>query len=36
VWAYGLGQTDTQTQTDRHTDARDHKTFCVVYDSRKM
>jgi len=23
-------------QTDRHTDARDHNTFCVVYDSRKM
>jgi len=20
----------------RHTDARDHNTFCVVYDSRKM
>jgi len=30
VWAYG------RRQTDRHTDARDHKTFCVVYDSRKM
>jgi len=30
VWAYGRGQ------TDRHTDARDHNTFCVVYDSRKM
>ena len=29
VWAYGRGQT-------RHTDARDHNTFCVVYDSRKM
>jgi len=26
----------TDTQTDRHTDARDHNTFCVVYDSRKM
>jgi len=25
-------RTDTQT----HTDARDHNTFCVVYDSRKM
>ena len=38
VWAYGRGQTDTQTDrhTDRHTDARDHNTFCVVYDSRKM
>jgi len=23
-------------QTDRHTDARDHNTFCVVYDSCKM
>jgi len=22
--------------THRHTDARDHNTFCVVYDSRKM
>jgi len=30
VWAYGRGQ------TDRHTDERDHNTFCVVYDSRKM
>jgi len=30
--------TDRQTHryTDRHTDARDHNTFCVVYDSRKM
>jgi len=38
VWAYGRGQTDTQTdrQTHTHTDARDHNTFCVVYDSRKM
>jgi len=27
VWAYGRGQ------TDRHVDARDHYTFCVVYDS---
>jgi len=34
VWAYGRGQTDIHT--DRHTDARDHNTFCVVYDSRKM
>jgi len=25
-----------RTHTDRHTDARDHNTFCVVYDSRKM
>jgi len=23
-------------RTDRHTDARDHNTFCVVYNSRKM
>jgi len=23
-------------QTDTHTDARDHNTFCVIYDSRKM
>jgi len=23
-------------QTDTHTDARDHNTFCVVYDSHKM
>jgi len=38
VWAYGRRQTDRQAdrQTDRHTDARDHNTFCVVYDSRKM
>jgi len=37
VWAYGRGQTDTLTQrhTDTHTEARDHNTFCVVYDSRK-
>ena len=34
VWACGRGQTDTYA--DRHTDARDHDTFCVVYDSRKM
>ena len=34
VWAYGRGQTDTQTDT--HTDSRDHNTFCVVYDSRRM
>jgi len=32
VWAYGRGQTDRQTDTD----AGDHNTFCVVYDSRKM
>ena len=30
LWAYGRGQ------SHRHTDARDHNTFCVVYDSRKM
>jgi len=30
MWAYGRGQ------THRHTDARDHNTFCVVYDSRRM
>ena len=23
-------------RTDTHTDARDHNTFCVIYDSRKM
>jgi len=26
----------TETQTDRHTDARDHYTCHVVYDSREM
>jgi len=26
----------TDTQTERHTDARDHNTFLVVYDSREM
>jgi len=30
------GQTQTDTQTHIQTDARDHNTFCVVYDSRKM
>ena len=34
VWACGRGQADTQTDT--HTDARDHNTFRVVYDSREM
>jgi len=34
VWAYGRGQSDRHTDT--HTDARDHNTFGVVYDSRKM
>jgi len=28
--------TDTQTQIDRHTDACDHNTFLVVYDSCEM
>jgi len=36
VWAYGRGQTDRYTQTHTHTDAPDHNTFYVVYDSRKM
>jgi len=27
---------DVRPRTDTHTDARDHNTFCVVYDSRKM
>ena len=36
VSAYGRGQTDRQTHTHTHTDTRDHKTFCVVYVSRKM
>jgi len=30
VWAYGRGE------THRHTDARDHNTFCDIYDLRKM
>ena len=30
VWAYG------REQTDRHTDARDHNTFRVDYNSREM
>jgi len=30
MWACGRGQ------TDRHTDARDHNTFRVVYDAREM
>ena len=34
VWACGCGQ--THRQTDRHTDARDHNTFLVVFDSREM
>jgi len=36
VWAYGREQTDRQTETHTQTDARDHNTFCDVYDSRKM
>jgi len=36
VWAYGEGQTDRQTRTHTHTDARDQYTFRVVYDSREM
>jgi len=30
MWPCGRGQ------TDRHTDAHDHNTFLVVYDSREM
>jgi len=26
----------TDRHTDKHTDARDHNTFLVVYDSREM
>jgi len=29
-------RTDRQTQVDRQTDARDHYTFRVVYDSHEM
>jgi len=29
-------RTDTHTHTDRHTDARDHNTFLVVYDICEM
>ena len=32
MWACGRGQTDTHT----HTDAHDHNTFPMVYDSREM
>jgi len=28
-------RTDRQTQTDTHTDARDHDTFHIVYDLRE-
>jgi len=34
VWACGRRQTDRHR--DRHTDARGHNTFRVVYDSREM
>ena len=34
VLACGRGQTDRHR--DRHTDASDHNTFRVVYDSREM
>ena len=34
VWACDRGQ--THRHTHRHTDARDHSTFLVVYDSREM
>jgi len=27
---------ESQTETHRHTDARDHNTFRVVYDTREM
>jgi len=27
---------ETRPRADRHTDARDHNTFRVVYDSREM
>jgi len=30
------GSVGVRPRTDRHTDARDHNTFCVVYGSRKM
>jgi len=33
MWAYGRGHTHTHTHTGIHTDARDHDTFCVVYDA---
>jgi len=42
VYTCGRGQTHTHTHThthtytDGHTDARDHNTFRVVYDSREM
>jgi len=36
VWAYGRRQTHRQTDRQTHTDTRDHNTFCIVYDSRKM
>ena len=38
VWACSRGETYRQTDrlTDRHTDARDHNTFRVIYNSREM
>jgi len=36
VWAYGHGQTDRHTDRQTDTQTRDHNTFCVVYNSRKM
>jgi len=36
VSACGRGQADRHTHTFRHTDAGEHNTFRVVYDSREM
>jgi len=36
MWPRTDTQTDGHRPTDRHTDARDNNTFCVVYDSREM
>jgi len=36
VFSGTLNPTQSIRHKDRHTDARDHNTFCVVYDSRKM
>ena len=38
VWAYSHGRTDRQTdrQTQTHSNAGDHNTLRVVYDSREM
>jgi len=35
VWACAMDR-QTDIYRDRHTDARDHNTFLVVYDSREM